>query len=257
MRYILVHGAWHGGWSWRKVIPFLEQAGHTVLAPDLPGHGQDQTELGFVTLDAYVHHVLSLVERSPEPVILVGHDLGGVVISQVAEDQPEHVRALVYVSAFLPRTGESALQLWATDQFSRIEQCINVDNVAGVAQIYASQAASVLYHDCSYADVLVAQEHLTPQALAPLLTPVWLSERFASVPRAALMCRYDQAIGLNLQTVMYTQTPCQIGLAPLKSGHAPFFSVPDQLAARLLEVAHAVRTKRPQHGTESERHAHG
>ena len=244
MRYILVHGAWQGSWCWSKVIPFLEQAGHTVLAPDLPGHGQDQTELAFVTLDAYVHHVLSLVEHSPEPVMLVGHSLGGVVISQVAEDQPDNVRALVYVSALLPRDGESALQIWASDQHSRIEQCLNIDNVAGVVQIYASQAASIFYHDCSYADVLLAQEHLTPQALAPLTTPVRLTDRFAHVPRATILCRYDQAISRDLQARMYTQTPCEIALAPLASGHAPFFSVPDQLAARLLEAGHAAKSLR-------------
>src|SRR5260370_40737879 len=106
--YLLVHGAWHGAWCWRKVVPLLEKVGNGWLAPDLPGHGQDSTSLAYVTLEAYVSRLLPLVDAAPEPVILVGHSLGGTVISQVAEARPEKVRLLVYLSALLPRAGESA-----------------------------------------------------------------------------------------------------------------------------------------------------
>jgi pimeloyl-ACP methyl ester carboxylesterase len=47
--YVLIHGAWHGGWCWNKVVPLLQQAGHRILAPDLPGHGQDTTSLFAIT----------------------------------------------------------------------------------------------------------------------------------------------------------------------------------------------------------------
>lgn len=73
--YLLVHGAWHGAWCWRHVTPLLEQAGHQVMAPDLPGSGQDTTPLAEVSLAAYVACVTDLVDQADEPVILVGHSL--------------------------------------------------------------------------------------------------------------------------------------------------------------------------------------
>ncbi len=239
MRYVLVHDAWHGAWCWKKVVPLLERAGHEVVAPNLPGHGQDLTSLEFVTLEGYVQRILYHVETAPEPVILVGHALGGVVISQVAEERPDKIHLLVYLAALLPRDGESAIQLYARDQHSRMAQCLEIDEAAGVVHLYSGQAESVFYHDCSYTDILIAQEHLSPQALAPLLTPVRLSERFASVPRAAIMCEYDQVISLQMQAVMATLTPCDVKAAPLTSGHTPFFSVPDQLAECLIGLAAA------------------
>ena len=235
--YLLIHGAWHGAWCWTKVVPLLKQAGHTVIAPDLPGHGQDHTPPEQITLEAYVSRVVSILEQVPEPVILVGHDLGGMVISQVAEVCPEHICLLVYLAALLPRNGESAMQLYARDVRSRMDQCVNLDRTAGRISLYTGQAEAVFYHDCSSHDLLIVQEHLTTQALAPLLTPVRLTERFAGVPRTAMLCEYDQVITLSMQAEMATLTPCEIPVIPLPSGHAPFFSVPDQVAHRLLEVA--------------------
>ncbi|HKI75494.1 MAG TPA: alpha/beta fold hydrolase, partial [Pseudomonadales bacterium] len=89
--FVLIHGAWHGGWCWNKVIPFLEERGHTVAAPDLP------LEQPF---EAYVDTALAAIDEASGPVILVGHSLGGVVITQVAERVPQKIERLVYVTAF-------------------------------------------------------------------------------------------------------------------------------------------------------------
>src|SRR5258708_26771291 len=103
--YLLIHGAWHGAWCWRNVIPQLTWTGHTVIAPDLPGHGDDLTPLACVTLESYVQAVTNLLDALPleEQVILVGHSFGGIVISQVAEERPERIQCLVYLSALLPK----------------------------------------------------------------------------------------------------------------------------------------------------------
>src|SRR5215471_17226659 len=110
-RYILVHGAWHGRWCWEKVVPLLRQAGHRVETLDLPGHGQDRTPIREITLAAYTKRVCETLDDQAEPVILVGHSMGGIVITQVAEERPEKIQTLVYLTAFLPQNGESLLQL--------------------------------------------------------------------------------------------------------------------------------------------------
>jgi pimeloyl-ACP methyl ester carboxylesterase len=67
--FILIHGAWHGGWCWYKVIPLLEKEGHTVLAPDLPGHGRDKTPVLAVSLQLYVDRVCQLLDAQRKPVL--------------------------------------------------------------------------------------------------------------------------------------------------------------------------------------------
>ena len=79
--FILVHGASHGGWCWEKVQPLLEAKGHKVCAPDLPGLGKDHTPPANVTLADNVEKISRLLDKMEEPVVLVGHALGGVTIS--------------------------------------------------------------------------------------------------------------------------------------------------------------------------------
>ena len=110
--FLLIHGAWHAGWCWRKVAPLLEAKGHKVLAPDLPSHGEDRTPTASVTLQKYADRACEVAGKQFEPVILVGHSMGGVVITQAGENCPGNIRALVYLCAFLPRNGDS-LATWA------------------------------------------------------------------------------------------------------------------------------------------------
>ncbi|WP_405752668.1 alpha/beta hydrolase [Streptomyces sp. NBC_00012] len=101
---ILIHGAFADASSWSAVVERLQRQGHRVLAPALPLRG-------LASDSAYIRSVLDSVTG---PIVLVGHSYGGAVISQAAADAPQ-VKALVYIAAFVPDIGESALQL--TDKF--------------------------------------------------------------------------------------------------------------------------------------------
>lgn len=219
--YILVHGAWHGAWCWRKLTPLLEVAGHRVVTLDLPGLGQDTTPLAGQTFAAGVERVLACVDRAAEPVVLVGHSLGGMTISQVAEERPEKIRWLVYVTALLPCTGETALTMQSApeNQSEQMLTCMEMDECT--VRLKRSATRDLLYHDCPPEDVLLAEKWLKPQALQPLTTAVTLSERFARVPRAYIGCRFDRVIAPQQQSQMYNRTPCRQVLW-LPSGHSPF-----------------------------------
>jgi len=110
--YVLIHGAFGGAWSWDDIREPLRAGGHQVVAPDLPSQGEDRTALGEITLDAYVGRVLEVVDAQREPVILVGHSLGGISISRAAEHRPARIRCLVYVAAFLLPDGASPKSFW-------------------------------------------------------------------------------------------------------------------------------------------------
>ena len=82
---MLIAGAWHGAWCWQKIVPLLEAQGHRVRTPDLPATGADTSDPAKVTLESWARFVAELLAAEPEPVILVGHSRGGVVISRAAE----------------------------------------------------------------------------------------------------------------------------------------------------------------------------
>ncbi|MET9017947.1 alpha/beta fold hydrolase [Streptomyces olivaceoviridis] len=97
---VLIHGAFADGSSWRAVVQRLLRQGHRVLAPALPLRG----------LASDAAYIRSVLESVSGPIVLVGHSYGGAVISQAAAGLPS-VKALVYIAAFVPEVGESALQL--------------------------------------------------------------------------------------------------------------------------------------------------
>ena len=119
-KFVLVHGAWHGAWCWERVAPLLRAAGHSVVAPDLPGHGADATPWWRVTLGGYARRVRDAALASGGRVIAVGHSMGGCVITQAAARWPEPFAGLVYLCAFVPQPGESLLSLARMDRAARI-----------------------------------------------------------------------------------------------------------------------------------------
>jgi pimeloyl-ACP methyl ester carboxylesterase len=110
--FVLVHGAWQSTGTWDLLAPLLEKHGHGVIRPVLSGLGTDQSRLSPDTaLQQHVEDVSVELVRSSEPVILVGHSYAGMIISGVAERNPTQVRRLVFLDAFLPEDGQSALDL--------------------------------------------------------------------------------------------------------------------------------------------------
>ena len=160
--FLLVHGAWHGGWCWRRVVPPLESKGHKVIAPDLPGHGDDRTPTASVTLKSYSDRICETAGARSEPVVLVGHSMGGVAITQAAEDCPEKIRALVYMCAFLPRNGDS-LNTWASQDFESKVNPTSLDIRADGTTVFKREyAREAFYMQCSDEDIAFAQARLVP-----------------------------------------------------------------------------------------------
>ena len=109
--FVLMHGAWHGGWAWNGVAQQLRLAGHTVLQPTAPGLGPDDDPAGVSLADVADHLVAYVENQDLRDVVLVGHSWGGMVLSAVAERLSERLSRLVYFSAFVPLSGESLFDL--------------------------------------------------------------------------------------------------------------------------------------------------
>ncbi len=237
--FVFVHGAWSGGWTWEKVVPLLEEAGHKVQAPDLPGHGDDRTPIPEVSLQGYADRISEVLDAQPEPVVLVGHSAGGQAISQAAEYRPEKVKLLVYLAAFLLRDGESVFSVGENDTESLILPNLVMSEDGSSAIIREDVIREGLLHDCSDEDVERAKSRFVPQALAPLATPVVLTEdNFDRVPRAYIETLQDRAISPWFQKEMYERLPCQKVIS-MNTSHSPFFSAPEELAEHLEDLARA------------------
>lgn len=209
--FVLVHGAWAGGWCWEKVVPLLEQAGYQVQTLDLPGHGQDRTPLQEISLAAYTHRVSEALDAQAEPVVLVGHSMGGIVITQVAEERPEKIQTLVYLSAFPPQNGESLFQIASGDTDSVILPNLVVNEEQGYMTFKVDTPfKELLGADCSDEDVAQATSLLVPQALAPTVTSVRTTvDNYGRVHRVYIESLRDRAIFPAVQKKMYTALPCQ------------------------------------------------
>jgi pimeloyl-ACP methyl ester carboxylesterase len=234
--FVLIHGASHGGWCWYKVVPLLEKQGHTVVAPDLPSHGRDKTPSSAVTLQGYVDSVCTIIDAQQEPVVLVGHSMGGGIITQTAEYRPDKIKTLVYVTAALPPNGASMGQFFQEDTESLLPPNMVFSADRRSVTFREEALTEAFYGDCSPEDVALAKALLVLQATAPSDVPIHTSaEKFGRVRRAYIECLRDRALVLSSQRRLHAATPCQ-KVFSLDTSHSPFFSAPEELAALLAAL---------------------
>ena len=229
--YILVHGAWHGGWCWHKVVARLEAQGHRVLAPDLPGHGVDRTPPAETTPDGMAQSICAMLDAAAEPVILVGHSFGGTLITQAAERRPAKVRRLSYVAAFVPRNGESTGKLGAADPDTLLNGAMVVAPDRKTATLKPEALKQVLFGRSPDEAVALARSLLVPEGLAGFrATVATTAENWGRLPRRYILCTADRAVGPALQRQMAEGSE---RIAELAADHSPYFSAPDELTAAL------------------------
>ena len=234
-RVVLVHGAWHGSWCWHKVATNLTKMGHKVRTPDLPGHHRNPSPLKDVTLAKYVAHIEGIIREEPQPVVLVGHSMAGVVISQVAENIPDKIASLVYVSAFIPKNGGSLLDEEKQAAVPSVALEIAVNESEGLISLSASKRVRELfYNKCSDKDAEYALPRLQDQPLRPFIDPITISpQKFGTVPKRYIECLQDNAVMIQDQRRMHSRIKCEV--VTLDTDHSPFFSADKQLAGIIAD----------------------
>jgi pimeloyl-ACP methyl ester carboxylesterase len=234
--FVLVHGSWHNARCWDRVVPLLEAEGHRVDAVDLPGHGAHAAPVSGMTLEANARHVADRVEAAGEPVVLVGHSMGGMSITQAAELVPERIAALVYVCAFLPADGQSLPQLAHDIPDDLVQPNILADPDTGLCTVREEVRVPAFYGLCSPEDAAAAAAAQEPEALAVVGAPVSISEeRNGSVRRVYVECLQDRAMPIAKQREMQAARPCD-AVFRIDTDHSPFLSAPDELARALLAI---------------------
>jgi pimeloyl-ACP methyl ester carboxylesterase len=237
--FVMIHGAWHGGWCFDPLRDLLEAAGHTLIAPDLPGMGGTAEELEATRLEDWAEFAAGICREQEGPVLLCGHSRGGIVISQAAEAAPDAIDALVYICAMLLPTGLSRAE-WKAQQVPNPAFDAILMPVRGGTVIDAANAGPVFAQLSPPAMVAQACARLLAEPDIPRATPLRLSEaRYGSVPRHYIECLHDRTIPLADQRRMQEMSPCATVTA-LDADHSPFLSAPAALAGALLTIAAGV-----------------
>jgi pimeloyl-ACP methyl ester carboxylesterase len=236
-RFVLVHGAFAGGWTWEPLSEALEHAGHTVEAPDLPGAGADPTPVSEVSLDAYARRICDVLGERPEPAVLVANSMGGVVATQAAARCPDRIAALVYVAAFLPQDGQSLIELTQLPEGEGDQIQANLVVEGDVATMPAEASRMAIYECCTDEVADWAIERRGPQPIRPFAEPVDLAGfRFDAMPITYVLCKRDRAIPPPLQRRMLAAAGCT-DVVELDTDHAPHLSMTAELADVLQERA--------------------
>jgi pimeloyl-ACP methyl ester carboxylesterase len=199
--------------------------------------GEDKTPLDRIDLAVWTRFVCELVTRAAEPVILVGHSRGGIVISEVAQAVPEKMRALVYLAAFLVPDGKTLGDMLTAAPPNPVADGAIVVAPDGLSSTIApAKVAPVFYNTTVAALVARAATLLTPEPMMSFMAPIRTdAAHFGKVKRAYIECLRDNAIPIGLQRAMQKALPCS-PVVTLDTDHSPFFSAPQALSRALIDI---------------------
>ena len=224
-RYVLVHGAFAGAWCWEPVVAELERRGHSCRRSTCRALARTRRRWSEVSLAAYAARVCEALAAETEPAVLVGHSMGGMVITQAASRCPERVTRLVYAAAFLPRDGQSLVGLTELPEGAGdgVQANMTVAGDPPVATMTAEAAREVFFGACTDEQAAWALAHLGTQPVLPFLTPVALSPAVDEIPRSYVLCTADRSIPPALQRHMVAASPCD-EVVELDVDHSPWLS---------------------------------
>ena len=244
---LLIHGAWQGAWAWEKLIPELEKLQFRCTPVDMPGngHSQDRTPLKEVSLDLYMRFLAKELERIEGDIIVIGHSSGGIIASQLAENHPDRIRAIIYIAGMMLPSGMEYAEIVSELQpdhpeIAGIIPYLQWSDDGEVSTIIDGAAQKILLQDCpqDIADSAAAKLKRHPQrgrAIKATLT----DEGFGQVPRAYIEAKLDKSIVPVAQKRMQELVPGAVRFS-LDSGHTPQLSQPKELASIIREAVNSL-----------------
>jgi len=231
--FVLVHGAWHGGWCWREVAARLRAAGHAVYTPTMTGLGERAHLLRADTgLATCIDDICAVIETEElRDVVLVGHSFAGVVISGVADRIAAHLRQLVYLDALIVQDGRSALSIFPPDVQRERQRTVDAEGL----RIAIPDPSKFGVRDPQQAAWL--QRRLTPHPLKAYTEPLLLQHALGNGLRKTYVAVTDPWYSPLASVREWVRVQQDWEYRELGAGHDAMLTSPDALAGLLRELA--------------------
>jgi pimeloyl-ACP methyl ester carboxylesterase len=233
--FVVCHGAWGGGWAWRRMRAPLQARGHALFAPTYTGLGERFRHLGpTVGLATHIDDVVAtLFYEDLSAVTLVGHSYGGMVATGVADREPGRIARLIYLDAFVPADGQSVLDFLPGTEIARAREAVKVHGAGWL------MPPSPLSSDVAESDAGWLAARRMPQPFATFTEPIRLDGAAAGIPRAYVYCtRKASGDAFAPFAARYRSDPDWV-YREIDSGHAPNTTAPERLAEVLAELVAA------------------
>jgi len=232
--FILIHGAWHGGWCWDGVVDELEKEGHTAEALTMPGHHPDDDRSNIQFSD-YVDKILSELKQQTVPVVLVGHSSAGFLLQAAAPKIPEKIAQLIFLNAFILPNGKSQFDLVPPEAAEGMMAAAKAspDNCVPVIEDFVRDMLMAT-EPVELQDALI--NRLVPQPIALFTTPVDTQDfQGLSIPKSVVFCKDDASLPPGAFIGM-AQGLGEYSLVEVEGSHEALFTNPGVVAKGILQA---------------------
>lgn len=233
--FLLVHGGCHGAWCWGRVIHNLQNLGHRGMALDLPGHGLDRTPRQNVTFNNYIEKLCEFIEEKDlSNLVLVGHSLAGIILSEVASKFPERIQHLIYLAGFVLDEGESGIEIIPANRRQEYLDMANQSPENSISMDFETVHWRFL-NDLDRENALKIYARLTPQPFGVYLQASSVSLASLSQRLTYIICTNDHTMSYKLCTLLAKKL---VGdTYEIESDHDAMLSHPEELTDLLIRIA--------------------
>ena len=233
-QFVLLHGAWHGGWCWQGVKKELEAKGHTCITPTMPGHGPDDSRQG-ITYDGYVKTIEDVVKQQSGKVVLAGHSSAGHLMQCAAPLLADQIEHLVFINSFILPHDHSQFDLVPPEVAEGMNAAAQASPDMTIP-IDEGFVRGMLMQDASPAQQDELLSHLVPQPLDLFSTKI-NAQPFGGLdlPRTVIFCKDDQSLPPGAYLGM-AQGLGEFKLIEVPGGHETLFVNPPVVAQALIQA---------------------
>jgi pimeloyl-ACP methyl ester carboxylesterase len=232
--FVLIHGAWHGGWCWEGVINELEKSGHTAEAPTMPGHNpnDDRSDIKF---DNYVGKIVDVLNKQASPAVLVGHSSAGFLIQSAAPKVPNKIAQLIFLNAFILPNGKCQFDLVPPEASAGMAAAANASPENSVPVIEDFVRNQLMGGESAeMQDALICR--LVSQPIALFTTPVnTLNFQKLTIPKTVVLCKDDASLPPGAYLEM-SQGLGDYSLIEVAGSHEALFTNPCAVAQELIQA---------------------
>jgi pimeloyl-ACP methyl ester carboxylesterase len=230
--FVLVHGAWHGGWCWARVERILRDAGHQVFASTLTGLGERvHLASADINLDTHIDDILGVLEwEELEDVVLCGHSYGGMVITGVAERAAHRIDTLVYLDAFVPEAGQSVFELMGSERAAAIRAQASRTGDGWRVDPVPAEAFQVRH----VGDIAWVDRRCVPQPIATFGQPIASAGAIGKVRRRVYIRADNDRVTPYAHCAEHAKTAPDWDYHEIPAGHDVMVDAPEALGEVLL-----------------------